>query len=174
MVQLHLVDTNAALVVAWQKVFQPFPEVVIHEGDLLTLAQNAAVSPANGYGFMDGGIDRAYWAFFGAQIEQRVQEAIARRPEGHLPVGASLAVQTGHPRIPFLIVAPTMLMPEAVTEDCCYRALRAVLRLAGQHPEVGRAVYCPGLATGVGRVMPAVAASEMARAYFDWKDAIRE
>jgi O-acetyl-ADP-ribose deacetylase (regulator of RNase III) len=62
-----------------------------------------------------------------------------------------------------------MLLPEAVGEDACYRALRAVLRLAGQNPQLARAVYCPGLATGVGGVAPAVAAQEMARAYADWK-----
>ena len=42
--------------------------------------------------------------FFGSQLQERVQDAIARRPGGHLPVGASLVVRTGHGRIPFLIV----------------------------------------------------------------------
>jgi O-acetyl-ADP-ribose deacetylase (regulator of RNase III) len=169
MVRLHLVDTDPVLVTAWQESFRTFPEVVVREGDLLAVAENAVVSPANGSGFMDGGIDRAYREFFGPGIEQKVQGAIAARPEGHLPVGASLAVRTGHPRVPFLIVAPTMLMPEAVAPDACYRALRAVLRLTGQDPEIGRAVYCPGLGTGVGAVDPAVAAREMAAAYADWK-----
>jgi O-acetyl-ADP-ribose deacetylase (regulator of RNase III) len=171
MVRLHLVDANPAVVAAWREEFRPFPDVVVQQGDLLALAENTAVSPANGSGFMDGGIDQAYGAFFGPRIEQRVQEAIARQPGGHLPVGASLVVGTGHRRIPFLIVAPTMLLPEAVGEDSCYRALRAVLRLAGKNPEIGRKVFCPGLATGVGRVAPSAAAREMARAYKDWKDA---
>src|SRR5207247_11053393 len=35
-------------------------------------------------------IDAAYRAFFGAQIGRTVQDAVARPPERHLPVGASL------------------------------------------------------------------------------------
>lgn len=50
------------------------------------MAEHCVVSPANSYGFMDGGIDAAYRSFFGLQIERTVQEAVARRPEGRLPV----------------------------------------------------------------------------------------
>jgi O-acetyl-ADP-ribose deacetylase (regulator of RNase III) len=168
MVQLYLVDVNPALVAAWKTFFEPFPQVIIRQGDILAAAHNAVASPANCLGFMDGGIDQVYADFFGAHVEDKVREAIARRPEGHLPVGAAVAVKTGHRRVPLLVVAPTMLLPEAVGEDTCYRAFRAVLRLAGQHRELGKAVYCPGLATGVGGVSPSDAAREMARAYADW------
>jgi hypothetical protein len=41
---------------------------------------------------MDGGIDAAYSAFFAPHVQAAVQEAINRRPEGYLPVGASLAI----------------------------------------------------------------------------------
>jgi len=166
---LHLVGVNAQLVRAWRKAFRRFPEVSIHKGDILGIAEHCIVSPANSYGFMDGGIDLAYRKFFGAQIERTVQEAIARRPEGHLPVGAALVVRTGHGRVPYLIVAPTMTMPEAVGSDNSYRALRAVLRLAGADSEVGRSLYCPGLATGTGKVLPNEAAQMMMLAYADWK-----
>jgi O-acetyl-ADP-ribose deacetylase (regulator of RNase III) len=164
---LHLVDFNGCVVNAWANAFAPFPEVSIQQGDLLAVAMHCVVSPANSYGFMDGGIDAAYRTFFGAQIEKKVQEAVTRRPEGHLPVGASLVVRTGHHRVPFLIVAPTMTVPEQVISDNCYRAMRAVLRVATG--EVGQHVYCPGLATGVGMVPPENAAAMMAQAYRDWK-----
>jgi O-acetyl-ADP-ribose deacetylase (regulator of RNase III) len=170
-VKLHLVDINTAVVRAWRTPFKEFPEVWVQEGDLLSVAYNAVVSPANSYGFMDGCIDAAYVRLFGSGIESQVQEVIARRPEGHLPVGASLVVSTGHARIPFLIVTPTMLMPEATTSLDCYRAMRAVLRVAGWNPELQRAVFCPALGTGVGAVSPDEAAMEMARAYRDWKAA---
>jgi O-acetyl-ADP-ribose deacetylase (regulator of RNase III) len=171
MLQLHLVDHNPVLVAAWRECFRSFPEVAIRQGDLLAVAENAVVSPANSFGFLDGGIDRAYLAFFGLHIQERVQQASAARPEGHLPVGASIVVRTGHGRIPFLILAPTMLLPEVVAEDHSYRALRAVLRLAGHDAGVGRMVFCPGLGTGVGGGAPDAAAREMAQAYQDWKDA---
>jgi O-acetyl-ADP-ribose deacetylase (regulator of RNase III) len=169
--RLYLVDINPAVVRAWRRSFEVFPEVDAREADLLAIAYNAVVSPANGYGFMDGGADAAYVQFFGSGIEAKVQDAIARRPEGHLPVGASLSIHTGHARIPYLIVAPTVLMPEATTSFSSYRAMRAVLRLAGSDPKLGSAVFCPGLGTGVGAVPPEEAAREMARAYGDWRAA---
>jgi O-acetyl-ADP-ribose deacetylase (regulator of RNase III) len=167
--RLHLIDQNEDLVVAWTKAFNPFPEVTVQQGDLLAVAKHCIVSPANSYGFMDGGIDAAYRAFFGAQIERKVQDAVTSRPEGHLPVGASLVVRTGHAHIPFLIVAPTMTTPEEVMSRNSYRAMNAIFRIVSQHPEIGTDVFCPGLATGVGMVPPENAAIMMAEAYRDWK-----
>jgi O-acetyl-ADP-ribose deacetylase (regulator of RNase III) len=169
--RLHLVDYNGNLVRAWAEQFSQFPEVTVQQGDLLVVAEHCVVSPANSYGFMDGGIDAAYRSFFGHQIEQTVQEAVTRRPEGHLPVGASIVVRTGHSRIPYLIVAPTMTVPEMVESGNCYRAMRAILRVVGSNSEVGRDVFCPGLGTGVGMVPPDDAASAMARAYAEWMSA---
>jgi O-acetyl-ADP-ribose deacetylase (regulator of RNase III) len=167
--ELHLVDFDPALVNAWRQAFAPFREVTVECGDLLSVARNTVISAANGYGFMDGGIDAAYTQFFGPGIEVAVRNAIDRRPEGYLPVGASIVVATRHPRIPYLLVAPTMLMPEAVPAQNCYRAMRAILRVAGRDPEVGRAIYCPGLGTGVGLVPPVEAAKQMASAFADWQ-----
>jgi O-acetyl-ADP-ribose deacetylase (regulator of RNase III) len=166
---IHFVDTSGDLVDELLRVFAGVEDVDCRCGDILAVARNAIVSPANSYGFMDGGIDAAYSAFFGPRFQNAVQEAINRRPEGHLPVGASLAVRTGHDRIPFLIVALTMVTPEAVSSDNCYRAMRAVLRLMRAEPDIGREIFCPGLATGTGRVPPAEAARQMFRAYDDWR-----
>src|SRR5260221_5227342 len=166
---LHLVDLEGDIVSAWLEAFAHFPEVRIHCGDLFAIARHCVVSPANSYGFMDGGIDAAYRAFFGPQIERTVRDAVTRRPEGHLPVGASLVVRTGHQAVPYMIVAPTMTMPESVESRNCYRAMMAILRIAGADAEVGLDVFCPGLATGVGMLPPRNAAAMMAEAYRDWK-----
>src|SRR5436190_24340994 len=107
--KLHLIDLNEALVNSWARAFAEFPEVRVTRGDLISKAENCVVSPANSYGFMDGGIDAVYRDFFGPRVEQTVQEPIARRPERQLPVGASLVVRTGHERIPYMIFAPTMV-----------------------------------------------------------------
>jgi O-acetyl-ADP-ribose deacetylase (regulator of RNase III) len=170
--RLYLVDADAAVASALREAFRPFPEVTVEQADLLAVAHNTVVSPANAAGFMDGGLDAALRRFFGPQVEERAREAIGRRPEGHLPVGASLVVRTGNARVPFLLVAPTMLAPERVGRENCYRAMRAVLRVAAAHEEVGRAVFCPGLGTGVGMVPPAEAAREMAQAYRDWAEGL--
>ncbi len=167
-VRLHLVDDNPDVSTALSLAFRPFPKVVVSHGDLLAVAHNAVVSPANSQGFMDGGIDARFRSFFGAEIEHRVRDAIGRRQEGHLPVGVSLVIHTGNTKIPYLIVAPTMLSPESVDSQNCYRAMRAVLRTATQEG-IGDAVFCSGLGTGVGQVEPIDAAREMALAYQDWK-----
>jgi O-acetyl-ADP-ribose deacetylase (regulator of RNase III) len=166
--RLHLVDRDPCVVAARRLAFDALSEVDIRQADLLTVANNTVVSPANGYGFMDGGIDAAYVGLLGKGIELAVQEAISRRPEGYLPVGASLLIRTGHSRIPYLIVAPTMLMPESVPKENCYRAMRAVLRMCGHDEAIGRDVFCPGLGTGVGGVPANDAAEQMARAFADW------
>lgn len=165
--RIFLVDIQPDIAAALQLAFAEFPSVSVMCSDILAVAQNAVVSPANSYGFMDGGVDQAYSDFFGPNVERLVQDAIALRPEG-LPVGASLTVATGHPRIPYLVVAPTMLMPEAAEASACYRAMRAVLRELARLPEVARQLYCPGLATGTGCVPPQEAADAMAQAYRDW------
>lgn len=165
--KLHLVDDNADVADALRIAFRDNPEVEVINGDLLKLAKNCVVSPANSQGFMDGGIDRAIVAFFGAGIETKVRDAIGRRTDSRLPVGSSLVVKTGHAVIPFLLVAPTMESPEIVEAVNAYRAMKAILRIAAAHDEIGRAIFCPGLCTGVGGVPPSEAADQMARAYRD-------
>jgi hypothetical protein len=83
-VRLHLVDINEDLAETWREAFMEFPNVTIQQANLLAAVEHCVVSPANSYGFMDGGIDAAFCAFFGGEIEQKVRDAIARRPEGML------------------------------------------------------------------------------------------
>ncbi len=168
-VRLHLVDLDERVASALKQAFESFPEVPVAHGDILRVAHNVVVSPANGQGFMDGGIDRAYAAFFGNALARRVRDAALRRSEGFLPVGAALVVPTGHPSIKYLIVAPTMATPEHVPAENAYRALRAALRLAGTDEALDGDWFCPGLTTLVGGVDPSAAAAEMASAYKDWK-----
>ena len=101
--KLFLVDVEPDLVASWKREFIPFPEVEIFCDDILAIAHNAIVSPANSYGFMDGGIDQLYLDYFGLQIQNLVQDAISHRREGYLPVGASVVVKTGIQEFPILL-----------------------------------------------------------------------
>lgn len=166
--RLHLVDIDPLVATELRYAFGSHSEVEVVCGNMLEIAKNCVVSPANSYGFMDGGIDAAYLQFFGPSIQTSVQNAIMRRSEGLLPVGAALAVATQHPVIPYLIVAPTMETPEEVPASNAGRAFRAVLRLIQREPLLGDDIYCPGLATLVGRVPAKEAAQSMAEAYRDW------
>ena len=167
--KLHLVDLNPAIVEAWKSFFTVHPEVDVVSGSILDSATDAIVSPANSHGFMDGGIDLVYLRHFGRQLEDRVRDLVFRRPEQMIPVGSAELVDTGSAQIPFLIVAPTMEMPEPVPPLHARRALAAVLRLADRHDYISD-ICCPGLCTGVGRVSPEDAAREMEIAYREWKE----
>lgn len=162
---LHLVDRSPTLVHEWKSAFRSFPEVHIQCADILTVAHTAVVSPANSYGYMNGGIDLAYRSFFGIQIERAVQAKSAEVTGPYLPVGQAVLVDTGHVRIPFLISAPTMFLPEPTSTEACEKAMMATLKLARDHGDEWAALFCPGLGTGVGCVPPREAARAMAAAY---------
>lgn len=167
---VRIADSSAVVVEAMQAAFAHHRDVEVHEGDLLQLARCAFVSPANSDGFMDGGLDAALTSFFGRSLERAIREAITARPGGRLPVGASLVVPTGHGRIAFVVVAPTMETPGAVDASHAYRAMRAALRIAGPERLISE-LWFPGLTTGVGLVAPEEAALEMAAAFVDWRAA---
>ncbi|ABW30302.1 macro domain-containing protein [Acaryochloris marina] len=165
--ELHLVDQNPAVVTAWQTAFANVEGVFIHPGDILSTAEDTIVSPANSYGYMDGGIDHLYIKFFGLKIQTTLQKAIDKRSEGYLPVGCAEIIQTAHPRIPYMIAAPTMVTPEAIPSKNCFYAMMAILNLVSQYPQISK-LFCPGLGTGIGCVEPHLAAQEMAMAYRKW------
>ena len=49
-----------------------FENVSIHRGSIVDLNVDAIVSPANSFGFMDGGIDMLYSQHFGWQVQDRL------------------------------------------------------------------------------------------------------
>lgn len=146
MTRLHFVDINPAVVDEPRRVLAPFAGVDVSSGDILDVAFDTLVSPANSYGFMDGGIDLHY-------VDVR----------GTLPVGSTILVAVRHERIRQLLVAPTMEHPEAVEPLNAFRAMAAILRRA--RTDSIDDVFCPGLCTLTGMLEPAEAADEMARAY---------
>ncbi|WP_315979928.1 macro domain-containing protein [Aliamphritea spongicola] len=129
------------------------------------------VSPANSFGIMDGGLDLAIRHELGNNIEARVQDCIVREYYGELPVGNAAVVKTDHGVWPYLIVAPTMRVPENIRHTLnAYLAFRAVLIAVHRHntlrPEDAiRTLICPGLGTGVGRMPPAQCAMQMKLAF---------
>lgn len=162
---------------AWERFCGDLPFVSTHRGSIFDVQCDAVVSPANSFGFMDGGIDLLYSRFFGWEIETRVQTAVKDRHHGELLVGAADIVETGHEAIPFLIAAPTMRVPMILRDTVNpFLAARAVLLLIkhGVFPDganagtriadVVKTVAFPGLGTGVGQVGPNTCAYQMREA----------
>ena len=178
--KIFLRDRGPKLVEAWAEVFSSYPEFKISCGDIFAegewLNVDAIVSPANSFGYMDGGIDFVYSDYFGWGIGDLLREKLWTEHNGELLVGQAVAVdmRLTDPRhqhqkervnrIPYLISAPTMRVPANVSGTVnAFLAFRATLRVA---KEKGfESILCPGLATAIGQMPPRVCAVQMLEAY---------
>ncbi|MCX6714600.1 MAG: macro domain-containing protein [Candidatus Uhrbacteria bacterium] len=168
-------DLQPSLCAAWSKLLatEQIENVRIHCGRFLDLSADAIVSPANSYGFMDGGIDRSYSDFFGWDLQKILQKEIELKHHGELLVGQAEMIATSNASFPYLIAAPTMRVPMVLGPITVnpYLAMRAVLLLwkHGMHNgrrvcEFVQSIAVPGFATGIGRVPPDVCARQQFQA----------
>jgi O-acetyl-ADP-ribose deacetylase (regulator of RNase III) len=170
MVEVELCAIDEELAAAWRAAFKGVVEVKISSGDILSGHADALVSPANSFGYMDGGLDLVYSMKLGWHLEQRVREVLVAQWDGELPVGCAVIVPTDHDRFPWLISAPTMRVPMRVADTAhAFLAFRAILRAVNAHnateqPPI-RTLRCPGLGTGEGRMPPTRCARQMRRAW---------
>jgi O-acetyl-ADP-ribose deacetylase (regulator of RNase III) len=169
-IAIHLRDLGGPLVEAWREAFAGIESVRVSCGDIFSdrpgpiepgapidVKADVIVSPANSFGFMDGGIDAVYTYQFGAGLQERLQAVIRDEHGGELPVGQAAIVETGHDDIPWCVSAPTMRIPRDVSDTVnAYLAFRAALRAVLAHNASGEqrieSLLCPGLGTAVGRM----------------------
>lgn len=176
MMNIAFVDLQPNIVSAWEKQFKGYPQVSVQSGSIFKVECDALVSPANSFGFMDGSLDLRISEFFGWHVQKRLQALIQEKHHGELLVGVAEIVPTDHPRIPYVISAPTMRVPMILNQTVnVYLATRAVILLAlhGHLPdgrpvsEVVHTVAVPGMGTGVGQVSPDTCARQMKAAVDD-------
>lgn len=74
--QLILGDKNPELIEAWEADFVGLSNVTVRGGNILLVKADAIVSPANSFGFMDGGIDWSISEMLDWKIQPIVQQAI--------------------------------------------------------------------------------------------------
>ena len=117
-------------------------------GDPLAYDIDAVVSPANTMGIMNGGYDAVLRRYFGVTIEMRVRQYIDKFP---VSVGEAISVLTGHEKVPYLIVSPTVSVSgeglsghESVSYSCAYASVIAA------HKRGASYLGMTGLGTGVG------------------------
>jgi len=154
-------QNDAELISAWNSYCGDLDFVEVYVGSILDLDVDAVVSPANSFGFMDGGIDYVYTEFFGAGLQDDLQGTILMERMGELLVGEAQAIETFHDQIPYVISAPTMRVPMILgpTSINPYLAARAALREANAY-ELDSIAF-PGLGTGVGQVPPNICAHQV-------------
>jgi len=158
-------DINKSVTDAMTKHLSKHGEVFL--GDFRKIKCDAIVSPANSFGFMDGGIDGAYTAAFGPQMQVNLQNAIKEDWGGELPVGCAEIVKTGYIPIPYLISAPTMRVPLDIRNTVnVYLAMMAVVGIVDEYADESiETIAVPGLGTGVGGMDPEVMALQMLAAF---------
>lgn len=178
--KLVLCSVDENLYKAWKLFCGDYEFVDIHYGSILDVQCDAVVSPANSFGFMDGGIDALYMKHFGRVIQTQVQEQISIFHNGELLVGQADIVETMNKKIPFLITAPTMRVPMKLEDSVNpYLAARAIFILimhgtfksgsfVGEKiSERVSTVAIPGLATGIGGIGANTCANQVKHAIDD-------
>jgi O-acetyl-ADP-ribose deacetylase (regulator of RNase III) len=169
---LHVIlgAKNPELIKAWESEFVGLTDVTIRGGNILLAEADALVSPANSFGFMDGGFDWSISEMFEWKIQSMVQSVIRSKHSGELLVGDAEIVPTGNEQFPFLICAPTMRVPQNVADTVnAFLAMRATLlainKFNKENAGTIRAVAIPGLCTGAGRMPYDRCARQMRAAY---------
>lgn len=182
--KIIFVDKLKPLVDAWNIAFADVNstehEVQVVHGSIFDHEVDAIVSPANSYGFMDGGLDYHISENIGWDVQKNLQEYIKHNTPGELIVGQAVAISTTHKKIPFVISAPTMRVPMILGPHSVnvYLATKAVFHCMITNKL--NSVAIPGMGTGVGKVPVGICASQMRQAYNDifhssfpknWKEA---
>lgn len=176
--RIILCDKDGGLAAAFRHHAEDLENVEVVEGSIFDVEADAYVSPANSYGFMDGGIDAWFLWRFGDQLQDTVRLAILKHWQGELPVGAAEIVETGDDEVPFVIAAPTMRVPMILGKDSthAYQAMRAAImcvrngrfkdgdKAGARVSDYVKSIAVPGLGTGVGKMPFDLAAFQMCEA----------
>ena len=149
----------------------------ISQGDIFDCPiRDAIISPANSFGFLDGGID-AVFAKRWPHLQTKLQNHLSKKLFGELPVGGAEVIRihdldSSLKDYTWFISAPTMRLPDQITETInVYLAFRAALAAIKNHNldngEQITTIVCPGMGTGIGKMPFQFAAVQMLAAYLN-------
>lgn len=155
--RIILGDKNPEMIEAWKSAFAGVEDVTVRGGNLLLAQADALVSPADSFGFMDGGFDWSISELFEWKIQPLVQSVIRDKHGGELLVGLAEIVPTGKDNFRYLICAPTMRTPRNVADTLnAFLAMRATMLAVLAHNKTSSdqilSVAVPGMCTGIGRM----------------------
>ena len=128
--KIYLLDINKEMTDVWKRFFKDIPNIEIHNSDFNSFMKahediEGIVSPANSFGLMDGGYDKAIIDYLGPQAQSNVLTMLNLIYYGEQPVGTCLAV-------PFwkytILHTPTMRTPGKILDrTVIYFCMRSVL-----------------------------------------------
>ena len=164
--EIILLDNKKEMCQAWEKYFGEFKDVKI-VCEFLEFANlddvDCYVSPANSYGLMDGGYDKALTMLFEVELQRRVQDYIISNLYGEQQVGSSIIVDIPGEKKK-LIHTPTMRVPSRIKDpEVIYTSMRSTLICALKNNV--KKIVIPAFGGATGRLAPDVVAEEMFKAY---------
>lgn len=163
--KIQLVDLNQHMCDEWSLAFKDCDDIIIQCTNFFSIETDCIVSPANSFGFMDGGLDGVITKRLGTQISRNVQDRIKETDMKELLVGQAIIVPTENREIPYCISAPTMRVPTILQNTPnVYLASKAIFNLLKNETRIN-SVTISGLGTGVGRVPFDICAKQMKQAY---------
>lgn len=132
--QMYLLDINEKITDIWTQYFDGVSNIRVvndsFEHFMSEIQVECVVAPANSYGLMDGGYDRAISEWFGEDLMIKVQQYILNHYKGEQPIGSSFIIETGRNNIK-LIHTPTMRIPSRIQNPIIiYQCMRTTLMLA--------------------------------------------
>ena len=144
--KIYLLDINKEMTNAWIKYFSTSGVEIVNDDFATFISEHpfieAVVSPANSFGLMDGGYDKAIIDYYGPQLMEHVKYKIINDWYGEQPVGTSMSVPitnrfytkklNGEDKEiiynPILIHTPTMRTPEVIKDQrIIYQCMRTTL-----------------------------------------------
>jgi O-acetyl-ADP-ribose deacetylase (regulator of RNase III) len=174
MTHILFINFNATLINFLIKEFNDLPNIEFSLNNVRDVTFNKGtmfVSPANSFGFMDGGIDVAYSAMF-PDVQRKVQDKIrilgkkTSLGRNYLPIGSAVIVPVGYDCM--LVSAPTMFLPQDVSKTKnAYYAMMASL-MAFKKQGSCNLLITTNLCCGYGKMNPSVSAKQMRKAYDDF------
>ena len=167
--KIYLLDINPNIINAFKSEFSNCEEVVIVLDDFKHFMDThkeveCIVSPANSFGYMNGGYDKAITDYFGYGVEIEVQRYIQKNLCGEQPVGTSIMVNIPNTDGKKLIHTPTMRLPSPIREPLIiYQCMRTTLMLAINNNI--KSIVIPAFGGATGRVSPSLIAKYMKAGY---------
>ena len=141
------------------------PSFDVELGNPLAFDIDAVVSPANTMSIMNGGYDAVLRRYSGVGIEYTVKQYFDKFK---LDVGEAIAVITGHSKVEWLIVTPTVSVTgeglsghASVSYSCAYNAVKVA------HEKGVKYLGMTGLGSGVGGLDRRVSAKQQVQGIED-------
>lgn len=173
-IKIVIIDINKENINVFSNVFKDYKNIECICGDVVKyqdVNNIALISPANCFGYMNGGIDRTYSKIMYRGLENKVrnlykQYGFEYQPNRHIvKIGSSITVKIDNLSNQYLICAPTMFLPQDVsTTNNAFKAFYAVLCAIDKSGIQIDTIVTPPFCTGTGKMNPVEAANQMLQA----------